>query len=258
MNDIRIALIEDHDVVRIGLRTVLQSQDGIQVVGEATNGQQGIMLLQTTPVDVALVDVGLPGIDGIELTQRFRQFQLEQSQKEEMQFQENPVGGSEQQNPPKRVRTKVLMLTMLGNEETVLASFAAGADSYCMKDIAMEQLIEAIRLTHSGNAWIDPLIASIVLRQMKQGMVVLPEKHTIEIRSVEPEYEQVLAADPVTDREREVLELIVAGCTNVVIAERLYITVGTVKTHVRNILSKLCADDRTEAAVRALRSGIIS
>lgn len=258
MNDIRIALIEDHDVVRIGLRTVLQNQDGIQVVGEATNGQQGLMLLQTTPVDVALVDVGLPGIDGIELTQRFRQFQLEQSQKEEMQFQKNPVEGSEQQNPPQRVKTKVLMLTMLGNEETVLASFAAGADSYCMKDIAMEQLIEAIRLTHSGNAWIDPLIASIVLRQMKQGMVVLPEKHTIEIRSVEPEYEQVLAADPVTDREREVLELIVAGCTNVVIAERLYITVGTVKTHVRNILSKLCADDRTEAAVRALRSGIIS
>jgi DNA-binding NarL/FixJ family response regulator len=258
MNDIRIALIEDHDVVRIGLRTVLQNQDGIQVVGEATNGQQGLMLLQTTPVDVALVDVGLPGIDGIELTQRFRQFQLEQSQKEEMQFQKNPVEGSEQQDSPQRVKTKVLMLTMLGNEETVLASFAAGADSYCMKDIAMEQLIEAIRLTHSGNAWIDPLIASIVLRQMKQGMVVLPEKHTIEIRSVEPEYEQVLAADPVTDREREVLELIVAGCTNVVIAERLYITVGTVKTHVRNILSKLCADDRTEAAVRALRSGIIS
>ena len=258
MNDIRIALIEDHDVVRIGLRTVLQNQDGIQVVGEATNGQQGLMLLQTTPVDVALVDVGLPGIDGIELTQRFRQFQLEQSQKEEMQFQKNPLEGSEQQDSPQRVKTKVLMLTMLGNEETVLASFAAGADSYCMKDIAMEQLIEAIRLTHSGNAWIDPLIASIVLRQMKQGMVVLPEKHTIEIRSVEPEYEQVLAADPVTDREREVLELIVAGCTNVVIAERLYITVGTVKTHVRNILSKLCADDRTEAAVRALRSGIIS
>ena len=258
MNDIRIALIEDHDVVRIGLRTVLQNQDGIQVVGEATNGQQGLMLLQTTPVDVALVDVGLPGIDGIELTQRFRQFQLEQRQKEEMQFQKNPVEGSEQQDSPQRVKTKVLMLTMLGNEETVLASFAAGADSYCMKDIAMEQLIEAIRLTHSGNAWIDPLIASIVLRQMKQGMVVLPEKHTIEIRSVEPEYEQVLAADPVTDREREVLELIVAGCTNVVIAERLYITVGTVKTHVRNILSKLCADDRTEAAVRALRSGIIS
>ena len=257
MNDIRIALIEDHDVVRIGLRTVLQNQAGIEVVGEATNGQQGLMLLQTIPVDVALVDVGLPGMDGIELTQRFRQFQLEQSQKEELKLLENPIEGDPEKQS-QRVNTKVIMLTMLGNEETVLASFAAGADSYCMKDIAMEQLIEAIRLTHSGNAWIDPLIASVVLRQMKEGMVVPAIKNTIEIRSVEPEYEQVLEADPVTDREREVLELIVAGCTNVVIAERLYITVGTVKTHVRNILSKLCADDRTEAAVRALRSGIIS
>ena len=257
MNDIRIALIEDHDVVRIGLRTVLQNQAGIEVVGEATNGQQGLMLLQTVPIDVALVDVGLPGMDGIELTQRFRQFQLEQSQKEELKLLENPTE-TDPEKQSQRVHTKVIMLTMLGNEETVLASFAAGADSYCMKDIAMEQLIEAIRLTHSGNAWIDPLIASVVLRQMKEGMIVPAIKNTIEIRSVEPEYEQVLEADPVTDREREVLELIVAGCTNVVIAERLYITVGTVKTHVRNILSKLCADDRTEAAVRALRSGIIS
>lgn len=257
MNDIRIALIEDHDVVRIGLRTVLQNQAGIEVVGEATNGQQGLALLQTTPVDVALVDIGLPGMDGVELTQRFRQFQLEQSQKEELQLLESPLEGNAEALS-QRVKTKVLILTMLGNEETVLASFAAGADSYCMKDIAMEQLIEAIRLTHGGNPWIDPLIASVVLRQLKQSLVIPAEKNTIEIRSVEPEYEQVLEADPVTDREREVLELIVAGCTNVVIAERLYITVGTVKTHVRNILSKLCADDRTEAAVRALRSGIIS
>jgi DNA-binding NarL/FixJ family response regulator len=237
MSDIRVALIEDHDVVRIGLRTVLQSQDGIEVVGEAINGQQGLILLQTTPIDVALIDIGLPGMDGIALTQLFRQFQQAEQ----------------------AVDTKVLILTMQGSEETVLASFAAGADSYCMKDVGVEQLVEAIRTTHSGHAWIDPAIASIVLRQMRQTMAVpSAQKHTIEIRSVEPEYEQVLASDPVTDREREVLELMVAGCTNVVIAERLFITVGTVKTHVRNILAKLCASDRTEAAVRALRSGIIS
>jgi DNA-binding NarL/FixJ family response regulator len=237
MSDIRVALIEDHDVVRIGLRTVLQSQDGIEVVGEAVNGQQGLSLLQTTPIDVALIDIGLPGMDGIALTQLFRQFQQAEQ----------------------TVDTKVLILTMQGSEETVLASFAAGADSYCMKDVRVEQLVEAIRTTHSGHAWIDPAIASIVLRQMRQTMVQpSAQKHTIEIRSVEPEYEQVLASDPVTDREREVLELMVAGCTNVVIAERLFITVGTVKTHVRNILAKLCASDRTEAAVRALRSGIIS
>jgi two-component system, NarL family, response regulator LiaR len=233
---IRVVLIEDHDVVRIGLRTVLQNQEGIEVVGEATTGTQGLVLLQTIPVDVALVDVGLPEIDGIELTQKFRQFQQQQQ----------------------GIETKVLILTMLGNEATVLASFAAGADSYCMKDIGMEQLIEAVRMTHSGNAWIDPAIASIVLRQMRQSMVQSTDRNqTIEIRSIEPEYEQVLASDPVTDREREVLELMVSGCTNAIIADRLFITVGTVKTHVRNILAKLCADDRTEAAVRALRSGII-
>ncbi len=234
---IRVALIENHHVVRIGLRTVLQSQSGIEVVGEATNGTQGLALLQTTQIDVALVDIGLPGIDGIELTQQFRQFQ--------------------QQQPD--LTTKILMLTMQENEATVLASFAAGADSYCMKDIGSEQLIEAIRSTHSGHAWIDPAIASIVLRRMRQNMAISAPtpKQTIEIRSVEPEYVQVLASDPVTEREREVLELMVAGCTNAIIANRLFITVGTVKTHVRNILAKLCADDRTEAAVRALRSGII-
>ena len=237
MSDIRVVLIEDHDVVRIGLRTVLQIQQGIQVVGEATTGTQGLALLQTIPVDVALVDIGLPGMDGIELTQKFRQFQKEQLDS----------------------TTKVIMLTMQGNEETVIAAFAAGADSYCMKDIGIEQLIEAIEMTHTGNAWIDPAIASIVLRQMRQGIVQPSNrKQTIEIRSLEPEYEQVLASDPVTEREREVLELMVAGCTNVAIAQQLFITVGTVKTHVRNILAKLCADDRTEAAVRALRSGIIS
>jgi DNA-binding NarL/FixJ family response regulator len=237
MNNIRVALVEDHDVVRIGLRTVLQNQPGIEVVGEATNGQQGLVLLQTTLLDVALVDIGLPGIDGIELTQQFRRFQQEQPD----------------------LTTKILILTMQGSEETVLASFAAGADSYCMKDIGVEQLVAAIQMTHSGNAWIDPAIASIVLRQMRQSFAPPTNiQHTIEIRSVEPEYEQVIASDPLTVREREVLELMVAGSTNIVIAERLFITVGTVKTHVRNILAKLCASDRTEAAVRALRSGIIS
>ena len=113
MSDIRVVLIEDHDVVRIGLRTVLQIQQGIQVVGEATTGTQGLALLQTIPVDVALVDIGLPGMDGIELTQKLRQFQKEHQDS----------------------TTKVIMLTMQGNEETVIAAFAAGADSYCMKEI---------------------------------------------------------------------------------------------------------------------------
>jgi DNA-binding NarL/FixJ family response regulator len=242
IRDIRVALIEDHDVVRIGLRAVFHEQPGIELVGEASNGPQGLALLQAIPVDVALVDVGLPGMDGIELTQQFRKFQQDQIDRA------LPI-----------VPTKVLMLTIQSSEETVLAAFAAGADSYCMKDAGVEQLINAIRKTYNDDSWIDPAIAAIVLRQMRQTIIrTATEKSTIEIRSVEPEYEQVLADDPVTDRERQVLELMVAGCTNVAIADRLCITVGTVKTHVRNILAKLCADDRTEAAVRALRAGIIS
>jgi DNA-binding NarL/FixJ family response regulator len=137
MDNIRVALIEDHDVVRIGLRAVFQAQEGIELVGEASNGPQGLALLQTVPVDVALVDVGLPGMDGIELIHRFREFQ---------QAQVDPVFSS--------LPTKVMMLTIQGSEEIVLASFAAGADSYCMKDTGVEQLIDAIRKTHNDEGWI--------------------------------------------------------------------------------------------------------
>ncbi len=238
MKPISVALIEDHDVVRIGIRTALQQQAGIQVVGEAASGLQGLQVLEKMQPDVALVDVGLPGMDGIELTRRFRAYQAEQP-------------GS---------TTKILILTMQGNDDVVLAAFAAGADSYCMKNIEIERLKEAVEATHQGSAWIDPAIANIVLRQLKQESSTDSEgnRKTVSIGAVEPEYEELLNNYPLTEREREVLECIVSGCTNIEIAEKLYITVGTVKTHVRNILEKLCANDRTEAAVRALRSGIIS
>lgn len=239
MNDIRIVLVEDHDVVRIGLRTALQSEEGFEVVGEAANAIQGLKLLEVTQPDVAIVDIGLPGMDGIEMTRQFRQLQ------------------SHKRNST----TKVLMLTMQGNEDSVLAAFSAGADSYCMKDIGMERMIEAVKMTHTGNAWIDPAIANIVLRQMRKGTSQRPDKEnklTVEIQSLESEYKDVLENYPLTHRELEVLELMVGGCSNIEIAERLYITTGTVKTHVRNILSKLCADDRTEAAVRALRAGLVT
>lgn len=239
MNPISVALIEDHDVVRIGIRTALQQQPGIEVVGEAASGFQGLKVLETMQPDVALVDVGLPGMDGIELTRRFRTFQSEHPE----------------------CATKILILTMQGNDEVVLAAFAAGADSYCMKNIEIERLKEAVEATHQGSAWIDPAIANVVLRQLKQDTPeadLAMNRKTVSITAVEPEYEQLLTNYPLTEREREVLECIVSGCSNIEIAEKLYITVGTVKTHVRNILEKLCANDRTEAAVRALRSGIIS
>jgi DNA-binding NarL/FixJ family response regulator len=239
MNEISIVLIEDHDLTRMGLKAALQSSDILKVVGEAANATKGLKLLETTKPDVALVDVGLPDMDGIELTRRFKQFQNEQ-------------GSS---------NTKILMLTMNQNEDTVLAAFAAGADSYYMKDTSIDKLSEAIQATHDGNSWIDPAIANIVLKQMRQA--IPEEKHpnqpkTVKIEALDSEYGQVLETYPLTQRELEILELIVSGCSNGQIAEKLYITVGTVKTHVRNILNKLCADDRTQAAVRALRSGLVA
>ncbi|MGD1953104.1 MAG: response regulator [Leptolyngbyaceae cyanobacterium] len=234
MSDIRIALIEDHDLTRMGLRAALK-QAGLDFVGEAANGGDGLALLGAQVPDVALVDIGLPDIDGIELVQRFRE------------------------NHP-QAKTRILMLTMHDSEKAVLAAFAAGADSYSTKEIETEDLVQAIKETHEGNAWIDPAIASIVLQQVKQplGAGVGLQDRTVEIRAVEPEFEQIIETYPLTDRELEILELIVSGCSNSQIAEKLYITVGTVKTHVRNILNKLGANDRTQAAVRALRSGLIS
>lgn len=239
MSEISIVLIEDHDLTRMGLKAALQSNSALQVIGEAGNATKGLKLLETAKPDVAVVDIGLPDMDGIELTRRFRQFQSESGD----------------------TATKILVLTMNHSEDTVLAAFAAGADSYYMKDTSIDKLTEAIQATYSGNSWIDPAIANVVLRQMRH---VLPENEvpnqpkTVKIEALDSEYEQVLETYPLTQRELEILELIVAGCSNGQIAEKLYITVGTVKTHVRNILNKLCADDRTQAAVRALRSGLVA
>ncbi|MCA1904341.1 MAG: DNA-binding response regulator [Cyanobacteria bacterium M5B4] len=227
MNPIRVVLIEDHDLTRVGMKITLQ-QNGIEVLGEANSGAEGISLVESKLPEVVIVDLGLPDTDGIEVTKKLKAL------------------------PPDRV-PKVLILTLTDTEETVLAAFAAGADSYCIKDTSSENLLQALRWTAEGNSWVDPAIAKIVLSQVRKTSDV----KTVEIDASEPEYKQILAATPLTERELEVLSEIVNGYSNAQIAERLYITVGTVKTHVRNILNKLCADDRTQAAVRALRSGLV-
>ncbi|WP_414551373.1 response regulator [Anabaena sp. CCY 0017] len=237
MNTIRIALIEDHDLTRVGIRTALLQRKEIEIVGEATNAAEGLKMLKKVRPDIAIVDIGLPDKDGIELTRELKAF----------------TNGDDS-------ATKVLILTLQDNKEAVLAAFAAGADSYCMKDIKFDNLLEAVRVTYDGNAWIDPAIARIVLQQAQESpswrQTVATDHQNISLNS-ESEEKENIDAYTLTERELEVLQLIVEGCSNALIAERLYITVGTVKTHVRNILNKLCADDRTQAAVRALRSGLV-
>lgn len=232
MNEIRIIIIEDHDLTRMGLKAGLQQHPQITVIGEAATGQEGLALLNRLQPDVAIVDIGLPDIDGIEVT---RQFKAEVDD-------EQPAA------------TKILMLTMHDTEESVMAAFAAGADSYSVKDVDVKQLVEAITLTHEGQVWIDPAIARIVLSQAKR---IAPPAAVGGTGDESDNYTQVLEMTPLTERELEVLELIVAGYSNAKIAEELYITVGTVKTHVCNILNKLSASDRTQAAVRALRTGLV-
>jgi DNA-binding NarL/FixJ family response regulator len=228
MSSIRVVLIEDHDLTRMGMKIALQQQGDLVFVGEAATGAEGVSLVNSQHPDVAIVDLGLPDIDGVEVTRQIKTAASETGQ-----------------------ATKVLILTLTDNQETVLAAFAAGADSYCIKDISSENLVQALKLTAEGNSWIDPAIASIVLQQVRR------REATVEIDAAEADYKQVLQATPLTERELEVLSEIVNGNSNAEIAAKLYITVGTVKTHVRNILNKLCADDRTQAAVRALRAGLV-
>ncbi len=233
---IRVILIEDHDLTRVGIRAALQQREGFEVIGDARDAKSGLRLLRTSQPDVAIVDIGLPDSTGIDLTQQFKQAQA---------TGECP-------------NTKILIMTMQDSEDTVLAAFAAGADSYCMKDASIDKLAQAIETTATGNAWIDPAIARVVLHQTQKAYASsqqFPEAATISINRLSDE--DFIPAYPLTERELEVLKLIVDGCSNAQIAEKLYITVGTVKTHVRNILNKLCADDRTQVAVRALRTGLI-
>ncbi len=246
MSNINVVLIEDHDLSRIGLCAALKQYEDIEIIDSAANGSDGLQKIKTHQPDVALIDIGLPDIDGIEVTQKLREYQADHPD----------------------FSTKILMLTMHDSEDSVMAAFAAGADSYSLKDVSMDNLVQAIRNTHEGNAWIDPAIARIVLKQAQTSKASTapvetsssPTNDTSDtqtIAAVNEEYQQIIETCPLTDRELEVLELIVAGCSNAEISEKLYITVGTVKTHVCHILNKLCADDRTQAAVRALRAGLV-
>lgn len=230
MDPIQIVLIEDHDLTRAGLRMALSQYANIKLLGEAATGETGLKLIEQLRPDLAVVDVGLPGMDGVEVTRRLK---------------------ADYPN------ILVLILTMRDDSQTVLAAFASGADSYCMKDIASKELLNVIEKTVEGTSFIDPAIAGIVLGDLRSRTSHSATTRQTSINAADPELAQILEASPLTERELEVLQLIVQGHSNEGIAQQLYITVGTVKTHVRNILSKLCADDRTQAAVLALRSGLV-
>ncbi len=206
----RVVIVEDHALTRAGLRTALQP--AFDVIGEAADGAIGWETILRERPDVAVIDIGIPAVDGVTLTKRVRA--------------ELPS-------------TRVVIVTMIDLEEEVLAALAAGADAYCLKSSEPERIVDAVRIASEGGAYFDPRIAHVVLARFS---------------GVKPADARF---SPLTTRETEILRLISDGRANSEIAENLHIGLGTVKGHIRDILEKLSAADRTQAAVVALRKGYI-
>jgi DNA-binding NarL/FixJ family response regulator len=238
MNTIQTVIVEDHSLTRLGMRGAFSGCENIKLVGEAASAIAGLALLQTLRPNVAIIDVDLPDMSGLELIQRFRASVTAEI----------------------AARTKILVLTALTHEQVVLDAFTIGADSYFVKTSKFEILSEVVCLTAEGQPWIDSAIAPVILKHAKQAALAKQPNSArmIAITALDPEQSTILAEDPLTNRELEVLELLVQGDSNTKIARKLYLSVGTVKIHVRHILSKLCVSDRTQAAVQALRAGLIS
>jgi DNA-binding NarL/FixJ family response regulator len=218
MNKIKLIIVEDHALTRIGLKTTLEQSQIINVIDEAESGEEGVKKTLELEPDMVIMDLGLPGINGIEATRQIKEYNSE---------------------------IKVLILTSHDNDREVIAALSAGADAYCMKDINPKKLISVVESVSDGGAWLDPSIARIVLT--KATSFVEPDKK-ITIKS----------NSPLTDRENEILQLLADGLGNIEIAKELALSQYTVKAHICNILQKLSVDDRTQAVARAMRNKWIS
>ena len=214
---IRILLVDDQELVRAGFRMVLEAQPDMAVVGEAGDGLSAVALLRSTTADVAVMDVRMPKLDGIEATRRICK------------------AGE---------RPRVLMLTTFDLDEYAFAALKAGASGFLLKDVPPEELLFGIRAVHSGDAVVAP---STTRRLIDRFAPMFPTGSA-------QEPPDLLA---LTGREREVLTLIAQGLSNSEIAERLYVSEATVKTHVGRVLAKLGLRDRVQAVVFAYETGLV-
>lgn len=206
---IRVLLVEDHAFTRDALRVAINHTPGLRVVGEARSGEESLEVLTRTPTDVLVLDIGLPGMDGIETARLVK---------------------------TARPSVRIVMLTAHSLREEVYAALASGADAYCLKSADPTLLLLAIQAAAAGSAYLDPDIAHLVLGGVRSSGAI---------------------ASPLSEREVEVLRLVADGLSNKEIARHLDVSVSTVKVTLQSVLEKLSASDRTQAAVKALRQGLL-
>ncbi len=216
---IRLLIVDDQELVRIGFGLFLKTQDGLEVVGEAPDGQQALARARELRPDVILMDIRMPIMDGIEATARLRDLKLD---------------------PPPRV----LVLTTFDLDEYVYGALRAGAAGFLLKDAPRERLVEAIHVIHAGEALLSPSITRRLIEDYARRTDPLQPPDAL-LRELSP-------------REREVLILVARGLSNHEIAQRLIVTEATVKSHVGNVLMKLGLRDRVQAVVLAYENGIVT
>ena len=213
---VRVLLVDDQKLMREGLRILLELEPNLEVAGEAADGQAAIESYSALQPDVVLMDIRMPGMDGVEATWRLRE---------------------------RWPQARVIILTTFDDDEYVFEGLRAGALGYLLKDVSGQELAEAVRTVAAGGALVEPSVARKVLAEFSR--LAPPARSAGEG-----------LPEPLTQREREVLQLLARGLRNREIAERLTLAEGTVKNHVTNILQKLGVRDRTQAAVRARDLGM--
>lgn len=220
MKSISVLMVEDHKLLRVGLRSLFNESDDIKVIAEAETGKEAVEKAKVMSPDVILMDIGLPDISGIEATKRILANNLEQ---------------------------KVMMLTSHIDEKEVMDSLSAGAYAYVLKDINTEFLIMVIKSVSQGAIWLDPQIVPLI---RGKSSCFIPQKQNSRA-AFRAQHGNL------TEREYEVLKLVVDGQSNAEIASTLTISEHTAKAHVCNIIQKLVVDDRTQAAVKAIKEGLV-
>ena len=220
---VNILLVEDHEFTRMGLAMKIENTPRYNLIAQATDGAEGVMLASECNPDVILMDIGLPKMDGITATRKI---------KEEL-----------------KLDCAVLMFTSRDSKEDIFAAFKAGADGYIMKGSSSENLTNAIDSVATRAAWIDSQIARVVLSSIQN-------ENDIQIQGNKNQKEANKKYG-LTKKELEVLSLIVDGLSNQEISEKLVVSISTTKAHVHNILQKLYLTDRTKAAIVALKEGLV-